>query len=142
MKARELARILSGAVVETAVKRHEALETACKIIEKESKSLIGTYKENWPPLAESTKKDREAKGFAADEPLLRTGALRDSIKHSVSGNKGIIGSDSKIAVYQELGTSRIPPRSFLMAAAKRKGKEAAEVAGVVMMRPLLLGRKY
>lgn len=32
-------------------------------------------------------------------------------------DEGCVGSDSDVAVFQELGTSRIPPRSFLQSAA-------------------------
>lgn len=47
------------------------------------------------------------------------------------------GSDSDIAVYQELGTNRIPPRSFLGGAALRKEDEAVEVLGERMMMALV-----
>jgi hypothetical protein len=44
--------------------------------------------------------------------------MRDSISHraelSPEGAEGVVYSDDKTALYQELGTSRgIPPRSFL-----------------------------
>jgi len=51
------------------------------------------------------------------KPLLRTGELRDSIEYTVSGLEGAVGSDSEIPVFQALGTSRIPPRSFLVSSA-------------------------
>jgi hypothetical protein len=59
-----------------------------------------------------------------DTPLLETGDLRSSIHHkaelTAAGAEGVVYSDSEIAVYQELGTSRgIPPRSFLMASLLR-----------------------
>ena len=54
-----------------------ALEVGAEMIEKEAKRPIGTYDAGWQPLAESTKRDRVAKGFAEDEPLLRTGEMRD-----------------------------------------------------------------
>jgi hypothetical protein len=76
---------------------------------------MGTYDYDWPQLAESTQRERERLGFAANEPLLRTGDLRESIEYTVLPREAAveIGSNDKIAVYQELGTSRIPPRSFL-----------------------------
>jgi hypothetical protein len=43
--------------------------------------------------------------------------LRDSIEYMVRDNEGAVGSNSEIAVYQELGTSRILPRSFLVSSA-------------------------
>ena len=60
--------------------------------------------------------------IASNEPLLRKGTLRASIWHYVDNIKmeGYAGSTSKIAGSQELGTGRIPPRSFLAEAAMHK----------------------
>jgi phage gpG-like protein len=137
MKPSELATIFGTAIAETTAARHEALEVAAVIIEGEAKAVIGTYKYGWTELADSTKRDRERKGFPPNEPLLRTGELRDSIEHSAGVETAYVGSNLNIAVYQELGTSRIPPRSFLMGAAVHKGKEAAIAAGAILFRPLL-----
>ena len=98
---------------------HLGLEVVAKKIEKTAKDEIGVYQPAvgpfpaWSPLAESTMEDRAAKGYPENEPLLRDGKLRDSITHEVEGHEAMIGSDSDIAVYQELGTGRIPPRPFL-----------------------------
>lgn len=108
---------------------HDALEGACKIVEKEAKRVLGTYDYNWVPLAPSTVEDRTRKGFAGDEPLLRIGDMRDSIEHTVHGKSGFVGSNDDKAVWQELGTRRIPPRSFLGGAAMRKGEEVAKHIG-------------
>jgi hypothetical protein len=101
-----------------------ACEKACKMVEKEAKRVIGGYDYGWTPLAEATKEDRAAHGFPADEPLLRTGEMRDSIEHNVGreGSQvvGLVGTNHPIAKYQELGTSHIPPRSFLGEAAMHK----------------------
>ena len=43
--------------------------------------------------------------------------MRETIEHKVIGNEGHIGSDSDIALWQELGTDTIPARSFLGGAA-------------------------
>jgi hypothetical protein len=93
------------------------VEQACKIIQKKAKAAIGKDHELWAPLAQSTIADKAHHGFPTPKPLLRTGALRDSIEYTVDGNHGWVGSDLEIAVYQELGTSRIPPRSFLVSSA-------------------------
>jgi phage gpG-like protein len=93
------------------------VEQACKIVQKKAKAAIGKEHELWAPLAESTIADKQHHGFPTPKPLLRTGALRDSIEYTVHGNQGWVGSDLEIAVYQELGTSRIPPRSFLVSSA-------------------------
>jgi len=52
-------------------------------------------------------------------PLRETGELRASIEWNAEGNEGYVGSNNDKAVWHELGTARIPPRSFLMGAAMR-----------------------
>lgn len=98
--------------------RRRALDHAGQIVEDKAKALIGTYDADprWPELADATKEDRARQGFSDNEPLLRTGEMRDSIHHTVIGNTGHIGSDNDKAVWQELGTKSIPPRSFLKSA--------------------------
>ena len=108
---------------------HRALERVGKLIEKEARRVIGTYDYGWKQLAESTQSDRESHGYEPDEPLLRTGALRDSIRYTVGHNEVTIGSDSQIARWQELGTSRIPPRPFLSGAAHQKMPEVLHIIG-------------
>lgn len=125
-------------------RRHKALEEAAKLVETEAKRVIGTYDYNWPPLAESTKRDRVAKGFAEDEPLLRTGEMRDSIEHTVTmktiaADEAQIGSNNDKAVWQELGTSHIPARSFLAGAAAHKEKEIVALLGHHVEQVLLGG---
>jgi hypothetical protein len=93
------------------------IEKACQIVQKKAKAAIGQQHEEWPALAESTIRDKAAHGFKTPAPLLRTGELRDSIQYTVSGTEGCVGSDLEVAVYQEMGTSRIPPRSFLVSSA-------------------------
>lgn len=103
---------------------HHVTEEGAKIIQKDAKHRLGEYQDYtgpfnaWAELADSTKDDRVAKGFPANEPLLRTGELRDSIEIECHGDEAVVGSASDIAMYQELGTDRgIPPRPFLGAAA-------------------------
>jgi hypothetical protein len=95
------------------------IRKACEMVAAQARSAIGKQHEMWPALAPATIADRVDKGFAANEPLLRTGQLRDSIQWttSASGMEGAVGSNSPNAVWQELGTSRIPPRSFLVSSA-------------------------
>jgi hypothetical protein len=42
-------------------------------------SAIGKEHEMWPPLAESTIRDKQRHGFPTPKPLLRTGEMRDSV---------------------------------------------------------------
>lgn len=103
----------------------DALEKACVIIEEDAKSKPGTYQTGWAPLKPAT----IAQKTTGDSPLLETGEMRDSIEHTVQGKSGFVGSNNDKAVWQELGTSKIPPRSFLGLAAHEKGQEAADAIG-------------
>lgn len=109
------------AVMDEAEKK--GLEAGCKILETEAKRVLGTYDYGWPQLTPYTQSDRVSKGFPANEPLLRTGDLRGSIEHNVGVREARVGTNSQIGVWQELGTSRIPPRSFMKGAAIRKEGE-------------------
>lgn len=97
----------------------KGLKKAAKIIEKAAKDEFGEYQpkvgsfNEWAELAESTKEDRLKKGFIENDLLLRTGQLRDSIEHEVKGLEAVIGSKDEVMVYQEFGTSKIPPRPVL-----------------------------
>jgi hypothetical protein len=99
----------------------------CVVVRGRARAAIGTYKYGWPPLGP------EAIAKHGDTPLLDTGALRDSISAFVEmsgpeSGRGVVGSDNEIAVYQELGTSHIPPRSFLMESAVRSEKDVIRIA--------------
>lgn len=124
----EFAKHLLAMPAALTIVQHEILEDACKIVEEEAKRVIGTYDYGWPQLAPATQEDRTRKGFSANEPLLRTGELRDSITHEVvSHDTAYVGSTSLIAKYQELGTSKIPPRPFLGGATAAKEEEIHEI---------------
>jgi len=111
------------------------LEKAAAEIDKAAKDKIGEYQaangmhDAWPELADSTKEDRVRKGFTENDPLLRSGELRDSMGHETKGLEAAIGSTSDIAVYQELGTDKIPPRPFLGAAAYEHIDEVKKIVG-------------
>jgi hypothetical protein len=55
------------------------VEKACRMIEKEAKAAIGTYKFDWTPL----KPETIAHKAGGDTPLLETGELKESIEHTV-----------------------------------------------------------
>ena len=130
-----LARFLAALPQEIAEAQQKGLEQAAKLIEREAKAEIGIYQgpagpfAAWRPLAQATREDRVRKGYTPNDPLLRTGDLRDSITHEVGEREAVIGSDNQIAVYQELGTRAIPARSFLGGAAVRKSDEVAAILG-------------
>lgn len=108
---------------------HAALEWAAQTIENEAKSAIGTYKYDWPRLQPETVA-RKAHG---DTPLLETGEMRDSIEHVVIGHtEAHIGSNNEKAVWHELGTKTIPPRSFLAGAAAEMAPQVSKVIGIAV----------
>ncbi|HZZ22020.1 MAG TPA: hypothetical protein VFE60_05345 [Roseiarcus sp.] len=93
------------------------------MIETRAKNYLGHPHGWWPPLKAETLRQKGG----INTPLLEQGNMRDSIEHVVQGSSGFVGSNSDIAVYQELGTSRIPPRSFLGHAAQESGPEVAKI---------------
>lgn len=111
------------------------LEMSAKAIEETAKAEIGKYQPEvgpfpeWPELAESTQAERERLGYTPNDPLLRTGDLRDSIKREVGNLEAVIGSESDIAAYQEFGTDKIPARPFMGPAAFHNKNKIAAVLG-------------
>ena len=133
-------------------KMEEALEVGAKHLQKKAKEQFGKYPTDaspfsipfhaaphsglWNELAPSTKADRVQKGFSENEPLLRTGKLRDSIKVSVHGPLAVVGSNEDIMVWQELGTHKIPPRPVLGLTAHKHGKDAASLVAATFVSQL------
>lgn len=127
---------------------HKGMERAAVLVENEAKRLIG-HDENpaagpfaeWQELADSTKEEKERLGYfgvvSEYDSLLRTGGMRDSIDHRVEGHEAVVGSNDDKAVWQELGTSRIPARSFLGAGAFRKEDAVHEVLGSAVVTALV-----
>jgi hypothetical protein len=90
--------------------------------------LIGVPHSWWPPLAETTLERKDN----VNTPLFETGELRDSIQHNSDQHEGYVGSNNPKAEWHEFGTTRIPPRSFLGAAAGPEGPKIERMAGEVM----------
>lgn len=134
---------LSGFNVRHAAQQHSDLEKAAKVVQAEARHEIGTYQGQagpfsaWPELADSTKDDRVRKGFSENYPLLRTGELRDSIDYAIGKDEAVVGSSNDKAVWQELGTNTIPPRSFLGGAAFRKVPEIVNILGQSVVAALI-----
>lgn len=118
-----------------ALELHHALKQAAVAVEHTAQAEFGHYQpavgqfEKWVPLAESTRVDRVRQGYSADEPLLRSGALRDSVTHEVSALEAVIGSADEVMLYQELGTEKIPPRAVLGPALVRNRKKIKKLLG-------------
>lgn len=139
-----------------AAARRKVLDTGSMLILETAKGKIGEYQPAagpfaaWAPLAETTLEGWDSPwgvhypgkvelGYAPpDNPLLRTGELRNSINRAIFGNgAAAVGSDSPIAVWQEFGTERIPARSFLGAAAFEMGGHIHDMAGKALVAALM-----
>jgi phage gpG-like protein len=124
---------------------HHGLKKCAVAVEKTAKAEIGHYQDAvahfpaWAPLADSTEAEKSRLGYPLGAPLLRKGDLRDSISHEIDGLEAVIGSDSDIMVYQELGTSRIPPRAVLGPAAIRNEKLILHTLGHAAVQGMLYG---
>lgn len=124
----KLERIASEEIPEA---KRAALSVCGQIMQEKAKNLIGHYNyfPEWPQLAESTQEERERLGWTPNDPLLRSGELRESITHeTVHDNMEVVGSTSEIMVYQEFGTKTIPPRPVLGPASALTGEEVSKIA--------------
>ena len=134
------AREISLASAKIATEVEMGFHVIVKEIEETAKEELGVYQpavgpfEAWSPLAESTKADRARAGYAEDEPLLRSGSLRNSIESEVIGLAAIVGTKSEIGLWQEVGTDRIPPRPFIGPAYVRKIDPLMESIGAAISR--------
>lgn len=123
----------------------DGLDKAAAAVEATAKSEIGVYQDAvapfpaWADLSEYTEREKERLGYPLDAPLLRTGELRDSISHEVSGLEAAIGTPSQVMVYQELGTDTIPPRPVLGPAAIRNEDTIQRILGRAAVTGLLGG---
>jgi len=117
----EFAKLLASAVPRVKADLARDAEIIGEAQVKIAKEMIGHENDGWAPLAASTIADKKRKGYAVPAPLLRDGTMRESIESKVEANAtGVeidVGSDSKIALYQEIGTPTIPPRPFLATSA-------------------------
>jgi len=126
MDLEQFAREMSSASASISIGLESGFRVIVKEIEEAAKEEIGVYQpaygpfDAWAPLAEVTKADRVRQGYSEDEPLLRSGRLRDSIQSEVMGLAAIVGTKSDIGLWQEVGTDRIPPRPFIGPAYVRK----------------------
>lgn len=83
-----------------------------------AQNLIGRENYFWAPLARSTVREKRRLGYfgqvSETDPVLRTGALRRSVRPISRGLSGLVASKSPIARYQDQGTRTIPARHFLL----------------------------
>lgn len=117
-----------------------AVVRGCKLIQRKAKGMLGHPQPFWPAL----KPETIAHKARGDTPLLETGELKRSIEitapvHEGSDIAGYVGSNNMKAVWHELGTSKIPPRPFLSAAAMANGHLIAEMTGKLVYTAMISG---
>ncbi len=153
MTLNELMKALS--VEKMAADIHAGLDLCAGLIEKTAKEEIGHYQAesgpfpSWAPLADSTVREKERLGYtgrlSADDPLLRTGEMRDSIEHRTGDMEAFIGTDSPIAPYHEFGTDKMPPRPFIGPALVKNKENIEKIIGgfaASAMVPALAGEEW
>ena len=126
---------------------HE-LEKAAVKVEKTAKAKLGHYQEAsgtfnaWAELADSTKKERVAQGYTENDPLLRSGNLKDSITHETNHLEAIIGTNIDYAIDMEAGSKKSPPRPFLAPALFENVETIKEIVGSATMGVMLGNRRF
>jgi hypothetical protein len=110
--------------------RSEYLPLAAEETAKEAavaaRGYIGQELPGWVPLAASTIAEKQRLGFvnrvSATDPLLRTGAMRSSIRGEGYRLSGFVTADSSVALWQDQGTkngagdTHVPARHFVLPA--------------------------
>ena len=134
-----LARALQRAAERLPDTYAASMEASAKVVQQDAKARIGHYQDGWPALAESTVTEKRRLGYADaenDNPLLRTGERRDSIKVEASARGFVVGSADPVMGYQELGTSTIPPRPVLAPALHHAAPAIAKELGFAIQKTL------
>lgn len=123
---RELSRIFASAANRTHTVTTAIASEAGVAIRDRAKEKIGTYQEAtgdfpaWEQLAESTQEQRAKAGFSPNDPLFRSGELRESITTRADGNGSITGTALDKGLWMEVGTDKAPPRPYLGPAAEEE----------------------
>lgn len=141
----EMSLFLATRPIEIAIELHHGLDKLGARIEKTAKDEFGRYQSAtgpfgaWPELADSTKDDRVHQGFSENDPLLRTGELRDSISHKVDHGalELAVGSPDEKMVFHEFGTSKMPARPVLGPAAFRNKSAIQRLVGAAVVAGLV-----
>lgn len=148
LSAVEAAAKIGAAAAEIDGGMRELMTLAAERVQAEARKMIGHYQtdiqpfEDWRPLAASTVRKRVKEGYPPDEPLLREGIMREGIEITVGAFEASVGSNDPVALWQELGTERIPPRSFLGAAAVRCADEVAMLIGGGFISAMMAGGEF
>lgn len=125
---------------------HNGLEKCAQLVEKTAKAEMGTYQpavgpfQDWEELADVTKEDRLQQGYTENDPLLRSGELKESITHETGGMEAVIGSERPEMAYMEFGTPTIPPRPVLGPAAFRNREKIKAIIGTAAISGFFSGK--
>lgn len=106
---REFAEELDAMAVRLAEAPFRAAAITAPVLADAVKEIFG----HDPPLqtlADATQTERVRIGFTPNDPLVRTGELRDSVEHDTDGTIAGVGSSNFLAPIHEFGTAHIPPR--------------------------------
>lgn len=140
-----LARALNRAAAQMPLSYAAAMKAGAEAVATDAKSRIGHYQDGWKRLAPSTVAEKTRLGFAGvplqggdggDNPLLRTGALRESIETEATAHMLVVGSASDILKYQEWGTRTLPPRPVLLPALHHTMPAVTALIGKAVTRTL------
>lgn len=115
--------------------QRELVAIAPQIVET-AQNKIGAYQDGWAPLAQSTINERTHLGYSPDEPLLRTGDLRNSYEAIVSENHIVVGNYDPKAEYVEIGTATIPPRPVTLPAVYESLEQLQKSLGAAVVASL------
>lgn len=116
----------------------KGMELAAQLVEDVAKTEMGAYQPQmgefnaWSQLKPATQADRVRQGYKPNDPLERSGELRDSITHHVAPLYFVVGSPDPIMLYQERGTATIPPRPVLGTALYRTAETVVNGLGMVI----------
>jgi len=135
MNAWQFASAMAGLVPHVDAATGHGLEAAARVVKTEAKRVLGTYDYGWPALSPVTVANKGGR----DTPGIDTRELRGSIDYTMVGNNEVcIGTDLAKGEWFELGTSRQPPRSFLVGAAQHKGPEIVDAFQDAFFRHLFI----
>lgn len=126
------------------------LKTAAKIVRRRVRSKFGHYQQGegpfptWAPLTDATMAEREREGYPADQPLLRTGTLRDSYELDSGHMWAGVGSSLPQAEGHELGipSRGVPARSTLGISFVESERDAFDGLVLEVGAAINLGGKY
>jgi phage gpG-like protein len=144
-----LARALDRSVAALPLTLENAMKAGALAVTADAKERIGHYQQGWEPLAPSTVDQKRRLGYAGvalsggdggDNPLLRTGDMRDSITADVTNRAFVVGSPDPVLFYQEWGTRTIPPRPVLEPALKTMMPFIGTVTGKAIVKTIAEGR--